>query len=66
MAKKPVHFDTCIDENCERKWCVDRRNAPCSKDGDCTVDKGTRCMYCHTEYFCSDYGECDLHGDHGP
>lgn len=27
--RKPrVHFDTCIDENCERKACVERRNLP--------------------------------------
>lgn len=23
---KPNHYDLCIDENCERKRCVDRRN----------------------------------------
>lgn len=28
---KPTHFDVCIDENCERKKCVDRRNPPTTK-----------------------------------
>jgi hypothetical protein len=61
------HFDLCIDENCERKWCVDRRNAECLKNDDCEVTAhSNRCKWCHTEYFCSGYGECDLHGDHGP
>lgn len=23
-----IHYDTCIDSNCERKKCVDRRNPP--------------------------------------
>lgn len=63
---KLTHFEGCIDENCERKWCVDRRNADCLKKNDCLVDKSDRCIYCHTKYYCSQYGECDLHGDHGP
>lgn len=67
--KKPGHFDVCIDENCERRWCVDRRNATCLKTGSCEIQTEKykdRCRWCHTRYFCSGYGECDLHGDHGP
>lgn len=64
--RKPTHFETCMDDNCERKWCVDRRNARC-KGIDCTLEKGkTRCPECHREFFCSGYGSCDLHGEHGP
>lgn len=67
-TRKPSHFETCIDENCERKWCVDRRNADCYKTGDCEVvsRRTNRCVYCHIEFFCSGYGACDLHGEHGP
>lgn len=63
------HFELCMDPNCEFTWCVDRRNAKCLKDNDCEVEvnsKTNRCKWCHTKFFCSGYGECDLHGDHGP
>lgn len=70
FGKKAAHFETCIDPNCERKWCVDRRNAECLKNDYCEVPRGSttsgRCIWCHTQYFCSGYGECELHGDHGP
>ncbi len=68
--RKPSHFDICIDENCERKWCVDRRNADCLKKKDCLVKKDNgkvgRCVYCHTKYVCSGEAECELHGSCGP
>lgn len=73
--RKISHFDLCMNENCERKWCVDRRNAACLKavktrgEADCEVERGSktnRCKWCHTKYFCSNYGVCELHGDHGP
>lgn len=63
------HFEVCIDENCERKWCVDRRNAKCLIEDTCEIalrDTSDRCQWCHTKFFCSGYGHCDLHGDHGP
>lgn len=71
MGKKPTHFDLCQDQNCERKWCVDRRNADCTKTDDHLVEgkvgsKLNRCVYCHAKFFCSGYGWCDLHGEHGP
>lgn len=65
----PSHFETCIDESCERKWCVDRRNAKCHKSGECEIAEGSktnRCIYCHIKFYCSGYGWCDLHGEHGP
>lgn len=63
---KPTHFETCLDPNCERKWCVDRRNAKCIANDDCLVEsKSDRCIYCHTKFYCTGYGWCDLHGEHG-
>lgn len=48
---KPSHFETCLDENCERKWCVDRRCAPCTKAGGHVVDPVTmRCQGCHEKF----------------
>lgn len=69
MKKKklrPSHFETCIDENCERKWCVDRRNAKCAKEGHNLTENGTRCTDCHEQLYCSGYGWCEIHGEHGP
>lgn len=67
VSKKIAHFETCIDENCERKWCVERRNAPCYQNTElCETKKSDRCIRCHTKYFCTGYGWCELHGDHGP
>lgn len=68
---KPTHFELCQDENCERKWCVDRRNSKCNYLGKAGCEladnsKTNRCIYCHTKYYCSGYGWCELHGDHGP
>lgn len=65
--RKLTHFEAYIDENCERKWCVDRRNADCQ--GECEVEperKTDRYIHCHTKFYCSSYGWCDLHGEHGP
>lgn len=64
---KNIHFDLCIDENCERKWCVDRRNALC-KDMDCELNDSDRCKFCHVKFFCTcnEGGSwCDIHGDGG-
>jgi hypothetical protein len=69
MLNQYTHFDICQNENCERKWCVDRRNAKCIKEDGCEIEaksKTNRCKWCHTKFFCSGYGECPLHGDHGP
>ena len=65
--KKPTHFESCTDKNCKRKWCVDRREAKCKDNGGCLVEEySDRCVDCHVKYYCSGYGWCDLHGEHGP